>query len=462
MMIMSLLFMVGCSEQTSEEATVQEPEVIKKAAVSFDTKPLEALTDVDNVMEMIEELASEKYMGRYPGEEGNDLAADYIASKYKEFGFTTFNGDDDYLDPFQMYVFQNEEAPILVTVDENGNEISSFKYIDEFTVRPWSRPSIDETVTPVIYDGTTLEAGDIFNRVVMVPYDQVQNSYNQDFSGALAIVKEERIASPDSFFNHFMKSVYCQQEPLKLYQENGTFRVSVNQETYAQIIADIEAGHSLKMHSEYQQVLVDTQNVVGVIEGKNRDDKDDYIILTGHFDHLGDNNNGTYNAGALDNASGIALATEIGRVIKASNVELDATVIIVGFSGEEEGLLGSYDFAEKYASQLENAVVINFDMVGHKNDTQYEFIVNQYNTVFTNDLKASAKAADFSVMISTEGGSDHIPFGEKGIPALTVIEYEKAEYHHYTDTIDKIEPNDYPPIANMMYNYLKTIEERGE
>lgn len=95
-----------------------------------------------------------------------------------------------------------------------------------------------------------------------------------------------------------------------------------------------------------------------------------YYIST-FFDHLGDNFDGFYNAGALDNASGTATMLALAKAIKQT---ADPTIdyYFIAFNGEEEGLYGSAHFRLCIALNPEHFKVVNVDMVGSSSDTSLE------------------------------------------------------------------------------------------
>ena len=107
-------------------------------------------------------------------------------------------------------------------------------------------------------------------------------------------------------------------------------------------------------------------NLVACIEGSDPVLKDEYIVIGGHYDHLGVKNGKVYN-GADDNASGTACVTEVARQLLARQKELKRSVIVCAFDAEEIGLIGS----SFLASTLKDKgiigrvkVMMSVDMVG--------------------------------------------------------------------------------------------------
>jgi len=210
------------------------------------------------------------------------------------------------------------------------------------------------------------------------------------------------------------------------------------------------------------------RNVLGTMTGSVHPERQ--IIIGGHLDSR---NTGTCNVagfapGANDDGSGIALLTEVARLIPTLNIE--NTVIVQGFTGEEQGLLGG----EAYATQAiadgdEIIAMINNDTVGNIDgcpgipDCDDGPATDQDSLsvrVFTGEpangssrqlgrlakLIGEAYADEMTVHLQPAidrvgRGGDHIPFHDLGFPAMRFIETLEytLEQHNAFDTIDKME-----------------------
>jgi leucyl aminopeptidase len=118
-----------------------------------------------------------------------------------------------------------------------------------------------------------------------------------------------------------------------------------------------------------RQKKTDERNVIGMIEGNDPELKDQFIILTAHFDHLGvrkmSDIDSIYN-GADDNAAGTATILGIAKIIRDSGLKPGRTIIFAAFSGEESGARGSRYFAANSPVPLKNCYAnLNFEMTGH-------------------------------------------------------------------------------------------------
>ncbi|TFH25499.1 MAG: M28 family peptidase [Bacteroidia bacterium] len=114
---------------------------------------------------------------------------------------------------------------------------------------------------------------------------------------------------------------------------------------------------------------VDERNIVGIIEGTDPRLKDEYIIITAHFDHVGIRRavegDSIYN-GADDNAAGTCTLLGVAKTIKENNYKPGRTLLFASISGEEMGLHGSRYLVSNMPLPLQNAYAnVNFEMTGH-------------------------------------------------------------------------------------------------
>ncbi len=100
-----------------------------------------------------------------------------------------------------------------------------------------------------------------------------------------------------------------------------------------------------------------------MIEGSDPELKDEFLIVGAHLDHLG--MMPVLFPGALDNASGVALALGVAKALSTAEAELKRTVIILLFGAEEVGLVGAREFVDRFPYPHESIrMMVNLDMVG--------------------------------------------------------------------------------------------------
>jgi Zn-dependent M28 family amino/carboxypeptidase len=174
--------------------------------------------------------------------------------------------------------------------------------------------------------------------------------------------------------------------------------------------------------------MVDSQNVVGKIQGSDPGLKDEYVIFTSHWDHYGIgpeiNGDKIYN-GALDNATGIGGMIELGRAFATLPVAPKRSLLFLAVTAEEQGLLGSDFYARHPIYPLKQTVaVVNMDALNIYGRTK-DLTVVGLGASDLDDYARDAAAAQGRVLRADpkpeNGGyfrSDHFPFAKQGVPAI--------------------------------------------
>ncbi len=184
-------------------------------------------------------------------------------------------------------------------------------------------------------------------------------------------------------------------------------------------------------------------NVIGKLTGSTR--PDEWIIVGAHYDSI---SQATSSAapGAEDNASGAAGMLELARIFSETRPE--TTIFFIGFSGEEQGLKGSYAHVAKLIADGDKAkvkAVLTMDMIGYTSDSDLDCLLesDSRGSALFPLLSAAAQQYTNLRIVTTLNpfGSDHVPYIEEDIPALLVIENDwnsYPQYHKTSDTADNI------------------------
>ncbi|HVN21795.1 MAG TPA: M20/M25/M40 family metallo-hydrolase [Dongiaceae bacterium] len=184
---------------------------------------------------------------------------------------------------------------------------------------------------------------------------------------------------------------------------------------------------------------IKTSNVIGEIRGSER--PDEFVIVGAHLDswELG--------TGALDNGCNAALVIDALRAIKSAGVLPRRTIRFILFSGEEEGLLGSRNYALHHRSELDRAAgVVVYDS-GTGKTTGFSIGGRKDVLPTARNLIAPLQQFDVNdVKLDMEWGTDHFDFMLEGVPTF-VADQEEANYlenyHAVSDTYDKV---DFPQL----------------
>jgi aminopeptidase YwaD len=214
---------------------------------------------------------------------------------------------------------------------------------------------------------------------------------------------------------------------------------------------------------------VPTQNVVAMVPGSDPALRGQYVVLGAHFDHLGRSIDGALDPeaghairnGADDNASGTAAILELARRLVAHPTK--RSILVVHFSGEELGLLGSQWFVEHSPVPVDSMdAMLNFDMVGRLRKDR--LIV--YGLGTATEIPAlvdSANVAPRLDLVKQDDGfgpSDHSSFYAKGIPVLHFFTDLHEDYHRATDDIEKINAPGEVRVVDLAERIVREIADR--
>ncbi|MFO7617834.1 MAG: M28 family peptidase [Bacteroidales bacterium] len=221
-------------------------------------------------------------------------------------------------------------------------------------------------------------------------------------------------------------------------------------------------------------VTIRERNVVGMIEGSDPELKNEWIVLSAHFDHVGIGrpvkDDSIYN-GALDNAAGTVTLMALAKLLGSQPEKLQRSVLFVAFSGEEIGMRGSRHFVANSPVPLEQIRLnLNFEMTGEfKSLGDKLFILTGFRfTDFDELVKAYSQGKEWQmaeVMKSAEWvflSSDNASFavnrsgGEMslGIPAFTIVTADDMTLIHKPS--DEPQFIDYENMASLV-DYLEGL-----
>lgn len=220
---------------------------------------------------------------------------------------------------------------------------------------------------------------------------------------------------------------------------------------------------------------VNERNVIGIIEGTDPKLKNEYIVLSAHFDHVGIRKGAKPDSifnGADDNAAGTCTLIGIARAIKLSGLKPGRTLIFAAFSGEENGMRGSRNFVANPVIPLKSIYAdINFEMIGHsesygKNNfymtgclvSNLDNIIGEYNRntpfklIDTISIAERLFFASDNIAFSRISISDGITYG---IPSGTFATTTTALHVH--SAADEAKLFDFENMANLVNHFTGMV-----
>lgn len=198
-------------------------------------------------------------------------------------------------------------------------------------------------------------------------------------------------------------------------------------------------------------------NVIGLIEGSDK--KNEYLVLSAHYNQLGIKYNGDINYGADNNASGVSALLEIANMFveaKKNGKEPRRSIIFLFPTSRDKDLAGSKYYVENPIFPLNETVgCINLNMIGritnNESDNHYLNIIRKEQSKYdktppSGELPSllswvNSKTQKLRLSLSDYSFSwfDHYPFVREGIPGIRVTSGPNDDYNRPTDTADKID-----------------------
>ena len=190
-------------------------------------------------------------------------------------------------------------------------------------------------------------------------------------------------------------------------------------------------------------------NVIGILEGKSK--KDEFIVISAHYDHLGINKNGNgdviYN-GANDNASGVAAVLALAKYFSKTKVN-ERSIIFVAFTAEEMGLIGSNYFGGKI-NPKKIVAGINIEMIGKQSPfgPKTAWITGYNKSTFGEIIQKNLEGSNYKVYpdpylnFNLFFRSDNASLARLGVPAHTFSTSpmdKDLDYHKVTDEVNTLE-----------------------
>lgn len=377
--------------------------------------------------QLVQILTSDSLHGRGYVQNGEQLAASFIAQEFEKIGVEPIN--QSYFQPFQLSINTFPGASTLYLGDEK------LKSGVDFLISPGS-PSVSGTFSTVWIDGNELFLNSLLEQklanapgkfLVINPGDKSDWSEIQrtrfDQIQQFLLHHPNNLAAGTLFLNHEKLTWYSasNQDPKpSIFIDRSSVQTPFEEIT-------IEVDSDLK--SDYT-----TQNVWGKIKGLS---SDSVVVLMAHYDHFGKMGEAIF-PGANDNASGVAMLLSLANYFKSNPIKYD--LVFLAFGAEEQGLLGSTYFINNAPYPLEKtAFYLNFDIAGTGDEGIQVVNGSVYRKQFDH-LKSINDSLNYLPQVKIRGAacnSDHCVFDQKNIPGFYM--YTLGGIRAYHDVFDRFE-----------------------
>jgi Zn-dependent M28 family amino/carboxypeptidase len=435
----------------------------------------------DRIRAHVKFLSSDRLEGRGPGAHGGDLAAEYIATQFARFGLKPAGDKGTFLQHVPL-VGATTDPDSTVTADRGGQEIQ-FRWLDDVVgVTNAQQPDV-----PI--DGDAIFVG----HGIVAPEFQWDDFKGVDVRGKILILFTNQPASDDPKFfggkalTYYGRWTYKYEEatrrgaqavfiihttPTAGYgydvvrsswgREDGQVKLEPGEQAlsfagwFSKEAGDKLlglSGHNVEellklaesrdfhpiplgvhIFASFQTKLrqIDSSNVVGMVEGSDPVLKNEAVVFTAHWDHLGIgtpvNGDAIYN-GAVDNATGCGILLEMARAWASLPHKPRRSAIFLAVTGEEEGLRGSaYYAAHPFIPAKRTALDLNFDAFFPAGLTRDVSAVGGERTTVWPVVQEVARSMNLTIKPDAhpEQGSyyrsDHFSFAQAGVPAFSIDE----------------------------------------
>ena len=435
-------------------------------------------------------LANDSLEGRGAGSPGQAKAAEYIRNEFYQDQLISVS-DTGF---FQQFPLFQKYTDSVVIYHQDKVYSDDVVYLGE--------TNLDETLTTEVVfigNGTPEEAEKIDLEGKAIAFwesDYWRWRNRMKWGKERGVVAYLTILNGDQQYlervkNYTSRPQFYQEEPEQEPEEEEQIAFMITEKMAMEIFNTDEKGLSdfnrkkllttqIGLKAQKLTKKINMRNVVGMIPGT--DLKNEAIIISAHYDHLGKSGELIYN-GADDNGSGVATVLEIAEAFATAATEGNGprrTVIFIALSSEEIGLFGSDYYVKQPLFPLENTVTnLNIDMVGrvdevHQANPNYIYLIGsdklsqdlhllseQVNSTFSNlELDYTYNRDDDPNRYYYR--SDHYNFAKNQIPVIFYFNGTHEDYHKPDDTIDKINFEIMEKRARLIYYTAWEIANRDQ
>ncbi|MFZ0292416.1 MAG: M28 family peptidase [Candidatus Sulfotelmatobacter sp.] len=443
--------------------------------------------DPEHIRWHVRFLSHDLLEGRGTGQRGGDIAAEYMATQFAEYGLKPAGDNGSYLQKVPLVGITTLPQTQFVLLPKQGPSLD-LKPLDEYVAYDQTQQPQSNVDADIVYVGYGIEAPeynwddykgvDVHGKVLLMlvnepPSDDArffkgkaltyygrwtykyEEAARKGAVGVILIHKEDMASYP---WEVVRNSNSGEKSSLKL--EGPALKVAswVQLDVAKRLVAGsgmdldkmmvdarsrefhpVDLGAKLKAHMVSKVRNFESNNVVAMLPGSNRNLKDQAVMFTAHYDHLGirpdmpgDN---IYN-GAADNATGCGILLELARAFSVAKDRPGRSIIFASVTAEEQGLLGS-EYLGKHppvpAGKI--ALDLNYDDVQPIGAPEEVEVTGAERTTFYPWVQATAKEFRLAIRPDArpEAGhyyrSDHFSLARVGIPSFSINEGIKFKGH---------------------------------
>lgn len=529
-----LIVMAGCagSEPSSQQQS-SKPTTNTEQLIGFQNE-----ISVDYLKRHLMAFAHDSMKGRETGTPSEQVAAQYLADEYKQLGLKPVGDNGSYFQHFELNASKSDSIVFeIYKKDDDGKELIDRSVADRGQTAGFARlfGGTDTLGGQIVFAGfgvndqergvVHLDGADLKDKWVMVfqniPHivdgdtlinpgldarSRFQMIMRQGAAGILTVPAKD----PQNFDDtaQKMQASFGEIGRMSLaYRDNGDssggfsggYNV-VKPELAAKLLGlnsvealtahrqelanNITAFQPKVLNYELRQIpysskeTINSRNVLAFLEGSDPELKDEVVVLTSHYDHVGigepDSTGDRIYNGADDDGSGTIGLLNIAKAFskaEKSGIKPKRSVLFLNVSGEEKGLLGSRYYSDHSVFPMDKTVAnLNTDMIGRIDSTHKSEGIEKYAYIIGAELISSDLDSLIKVANAQSGEielnkryndlndpqqfyrrSDHWHFGRKQVPFAFFFTGVHEDYHRPSDEVHKIRFEKMGNILRTMY-----------
>jgi Zn-dependent M28 family amino/carboxypeptidase len=469
-----------------------------RAAAAVDSNTLRAHLDF---------LADDALEGRRPGTRGAELAARYIAAQFQRLGLQPAGDSGTFY--HRVPIITLTPAPTLEVLGPSPAELA---YRNDYVLWSMRNDSVTGAKGEAVFVGYGIVAPehnwndyagiDVKNKIVVTLVNdpglrdstifrgpiltyygrwtyKIEEARRQGAAGILMVHTPEGATYPwttvqsgwtgpqvriEELPTSLLVAGWLSQEAAgRLFTQGGQVLAQLMEKAATRQFRAVPLGIQLGARVQSAITRSETSNVLGRWPGQGRL-SNEAVLITGHYDHFGIgtavNGDSIYN-GAEDNASGTAAVLAAAEAFARSGVRTARSMVFVGFTAEESGLLGSQALVAKPTIPLSRiAAILNLDVMNLYGRTRDVSALGLDQSSLGPVFRGAAAAENLQVSINKDAllhgsyfRSDHFPFARAGVPGTSIqngeqyigkpkdyghekkAEYTEKRYHQPSDEI---------------------------
>jgi Zn-dependent M28 family amino/carboxypeptidase len=479
------------AEGAASPAPTSAPTAAKREAVSvrLPSAAFAAMETIspDHIRWHVRYLSHDLLEGRGTGQRGGDIAAEYIATQFAEYGLKPAGDNGGFLQKVPLVGITTLPETRFSLLPKKGAAMN-LKPLDEYVAYDRTQQAQSDVDAEIVYVGYGIEApeynwddykgADVRGKVLLMLVNEPPSDDPKFFKGnALTYYGRWTYKYEEAARKGAVGVILIHREDMASYPWEVVRNSNSGEHSYLKLegpalkvaswvqldvakklaaacdmdfekmMADarsrdfhpVSLGAKLKAHMVSKVREFESNNVVAILPGSARNSKDEAVMYTAHYDHFGirpDMPGDNIFNGAADNATGCGILLELARVFGAARERPGRSLIFAAVTAEEQGLLGS-EYLGKHPPLAAGRIALdlNYDDVQPIGAPEEVEVTGAERTTFYPWVQATAK--EFRLAIRPDAlpqaghfyRSDHFSLARVGIPAFSINQGVKFKGH---------------------------------